>query len=392
MPSWRTMVNALTHSELVERALSDIEGSGTGVTDLNVGGIWRTLTEVAMQGIEWLWDELVEIVPQGYRAYAEGLWLDLAHDDLDLPRLEELKTEGTLRFVRASGASGNIAIPSLASITTQVGSDGVKLRYFVQEQTMLEDGETYVDVPVEAEYAGARYNVGTGYITELETPLVGIGSVSNRSDWITTEGRDAELDEAYRTRGDNRWPQLSRGATADAYRGWALDAGASGVTVDDQHPRGPGTVDVVITGPSGMPSAALVDQVQAYIDDGRRPQCADVLVMAPTEVEISGSLLVTAHPDTDDDRLEEMQAEAEARIEAFFYGAAAGELAAGEAAVSALGPGDDFALGRLTTLVGRVEDLYDVEAPGGQASVAITPYQLAVLGEFPVTVERAEEA
>ena len=388
-PNWRALVGARTHTELVERALTELADSGTAITNLNVGGLWRTLTEFAMRPLAWVWDDLATLLRNGYRRYADAPYIDLAMDDLGLERLEELATVGQLRFVRTAGGSGNVVIPADVVAATQVSASGEVLRYLVTTQTVLVDGDDCVLVPIEAETVGAAYNVSAGLITELSTPIVGIGSVTNDEDWITTEGRDEEDTEAYRARGDNRWPQLSRGATADAYKGRALDAGAVSASVDDLHPRGPGTVDVVITGPDGMPSSALLAAVQAYIDDGRAPQCVDVLVRAPSALSIDVVLAIVAHPDTDDARVEAMETEGAARVVAFFDGAEAGELADDESAVTGLGSGDDFALGRLLGLVAKMRDLYDVEAPDGQASVSVAADELAVLGGVTVSVTRA---
>ena len=43
------------------------------------------------------------------------------------------------------------------------------MRYFVEEETILPDGALQVAVPVRAEFEGASYNVGPGYIDRLVT-------------------------------------------------------------------------------------------------------------------------------------------------------------------------------------------------------------------------------
>ena len=57
--------------------------------------------------------------------------------------------------------------------------------------------------------------------------------------------------------------------------------GITKVRVLDQHPRGQGTVDVVVAPASGSPTAAQIALAQALVDV-RRPVTADVLVIAPT--------------------------------------------------------------------------------------------------------------
>lgn len=95
-------------------------------------------------------------------------------------------------------------------------------------------------------------------------------------------GVDAESDAALRIRAALRWAERGGGATADAYKSWALSASASvdQVRVLDQHPRGQGTVDVVLWGSGGIGSD-VVTAVNAYVQF-RRPLTADVQVYSAT--------------------------------------------------------------------------------------------------------------
>lgn len=52
-----------------------------------------------------------------------------------------------------------------------------------------------MDVLVEAEKEGSRYNVPEGQITRSLTFLNGIDGISNGEDWIVREGSDTEDDE-----------------------------------------------------------------------------------------------------------------------------------------------------------------------------------------------------
>jgi len=375
VPDWKSLVNWQSHAELVTSALQAATDAGAVVTNFNHGGPFKTLAEVTLQGVADIWDTLVErLLPASFLRWASGVWLELFADDYCDGKLLARHTLGLVRFGRV-GTAGNVSIGTTVIVTTEVGGSGAKLRYFVREATVLPDGSSFVFVPVRAEFKGSAYNVVPGAIKLLETPVSGVETVANEADWITTEGRDDEEDDALRERMRLKWPGLSRGATADAYRSWALQAGASSVQVDDKAPRGPGTVDVIITGPAGAPSAELITTVQAFID-ARRPQCSDARVMGPelVEVEVAGTLELD--PDEGDEA--SAQGAIDERLQAWFYGSVA-------LGVPARRPGDDAAVGQLHKLMMGVDGAYDLVLTAPAATVLLTSRQLAVPGDLDVT-------
>jgi uncharacterized phage protein gp47/JayE len=268
---------------LVEDALNKLKSYGTKITNQNVGGVWRTLTEAAMQGIADVYDLLIDMVPQGYAVYAEGQWLDLKCEDIGLHRHDATKTEGAVTFRRLN-TSGSVVIPSGTVVKTEIAPSGDTLRYITTADGIMADGQTEIDVPVAAEFEGAQYNIGPGMITEIVTYVSGIDGVQNKEGWISKEGTDRESDDSLRERYFLKWSQIAVGDPAEKYVSWAKEVpGVVEVKVDDQLPRGQGTVDVIITGPEGIPSQALIDAVQSYIEP-RKPNTANVLVKGPVTV------------------------------------------------------------------------------------------------------------
>jgi uncharacterized phage protein gp47/JayE len=380
MPDWKTLVGWRSHATLVKSALDLMKAGGSVITNLNDGGVFKTLTEVVCKGIADLWDELVDtLAPNSFVQFAGGVWLALHADDYGDAPLQALRTLGVVRFGR-TGTTGNVPIPVNTIVTTEISPGGQKLRYFTTAAAVLPAGQSSVQVAVRAEFTGAAYNVAVGYIKLIETPVGGVETVTNESGWITTEGRSDEQDEPLRSRLRLKWPQLSRGSTADAYRGMALDAGATSVQVDDQHPRGPGTVDVIITGPAGTPSVELLATVQAYID-ARRPQCSDVDVVAPQLLQVDVDAIVYLDPDASDDQVTAGQTAAEERAAAFFAGSES-------LGVAPRAPGDDVALGQLSALLMGVERAYDVVIDLPAHTEVMTQRQLAVAGTIAVDVQR----
>ena len=122
-------------------------------------------------------------------------------------------------------------------------------------------------VLVEAEKAGTQYNVSENQIVVSMIYLEGIESVTNDQDWIYLEGANEEAYSSLRTRVLGSWEELSVNTTAGKLKS-VVEAlpGVMCAYVDDQHPRGQGTVDVIVIGTAGAASAELIQQAQQAID------------------------------------------------------------------------------------------------------------------------------
>lgn len=120
---------------------------------------------------------------------------------------------------------------------------------------------------MEAEKAGTQYNVSENQITVSMIYLEGIESITNDQDWIHLEGADKETYSSLRTRVLGSWEELSVNTTAGKLKS-VVEAlpGVMCAYVDDQHPRGQGTVDVIVIGTAGAASAELIQQAQQAID------------------------------------------------------------------------------------------------------------------------------
>ena len=123
-----------------------------------------------------------------------------------------------------------------------------------------------MDVPVEAEMEGIRYKVPAGQITRSLTYLGNI-SITNNNDWITQEGSDMEDDESARTRTLRSWAELAQRATEDSFINAAESVpGVLFAQADCSHPRGQGTVDVIVTGTAGEATEGLLEAVRVEVE------------------------------------------------------------------------------------------------------------------------------
>jgi phage-related baseplate assembly protein len=110
--------------------------------------------------------------------------------------------------------------------------------------------------------------------------------VGNGADWLLREGADEETDAALQRRYALSWEALG-GVTGAKYKAVSLGvSGVADVRVNDQHPRGEGTVDVVVKSTAGLPTATLLEEVTAALD-AEIVINHDVLVKGPSPVAVA---------------------------------------------------------------------------------------------------------
>lgn len=250
-------------------------GPNFAPTNYVPGDPLRTLLELAGEGIADVERLAAVLAEAGYLQTASGSWLSLlTESDYGIGRQASTFARGTVRLVAAPGAAINV--PSGLIVGTASG-----LKYFTTEGGTVPAGGI-LDVPVVAEQPGSVYNVAVGGVSRLHTPLPGL-AVTNLAGWLTAAGAEEESDAALRRRASLRWAERGGGATRDAYEYAALSAhpAVDRVAVLDEHPRGQGTVDVVVWGSGGI-GLEVVAAVDAAVQQ-RRPLTADVLVYAANE-------------------------------------------------------------------------------------------------------------
>ncbi len=342
-------------------------------------GVVRGLIELWAWGLYALYKFLFAILEQAFPESATGLWLDLHAGQVGLARLAATKAEGAVTFTGA--ASGNIVIPAGRIVKTTPDGAGNVYRFVTTAQVVMPDGATEVDAPVVAEEYGRAANVTAGSITEIATVVSGVTGVTNRDGWLTSEGADEETDAALQTRYALRWTG-NNALTKYAYQLWALSvSGVVAVTVFDQHPRGQGTVDIVVKGAAGMPTETLLASVREYVAQ-YQPQNDDVLVKAPVAYPVR--LAVTLVLVSGDSAA--VIAEAETRLRAMFLDPSPVED------VTPLQIGDDLTRDRLVHVLMAISGVKRVRFSSPALDVTIAHDELATLDSLAVATEWAEEA
>ena len=367
-----------TYSEIVSSMLTAI-GERTGLTNFNVGSVVRTLTEVFSEVVGELYAFGAEMLKQGFLDTATGFWLDRKAKEYGITRKPAIKTVGRIVYSRPLPKSTNIPIPTGSIVTTPKDQSGKEYRYFTTEEAVLLAEELSVSVPVIAEEAGSSYNVGPDSISKMKTYINGIGSVTNEVGWITTVGVDEEKDSALRQRCFLAWEELSQGGTARAYVSWALSVpGVKSAFVDDTLPRGEGTVDIYIMGEAGPPDAALIDAVQAVIDENR-PITADALMRSPDIVTVDISMRVTPRSGFDPNTIE---TEISRRISVYF-----GDIDDPDLSIIPLGVGRDVVASRIVAIAMEVDGVYMAVLNEPDANIAIAPNEFPEIGSVTIFME-----
>lgn len=272
--------------ERIEAVQDEYASKGWLPVRLNLNkGIARGIIELFAWGLWQLYNFLAVVHKQAIPLQATGDWLDTHAAQVDENRKPATKARGSVLFWRGDG-TGNIRIPAGRIVRTQPDGKGDIYRYVTDELAVLPDGAASVAVPATAEEYGQGANAAAGQICELVTPVEGISRVSNAADWLLEEGADAESDVALRRRYVLAW-QSQAGITRAAYEAAALSVpGVVDVYVADQHPRGEGTVDVIVQGAAGMPTQKLLEDVRAALDAAIVIN-HDLLVRAPDPVKVS---------------------------------------------------------------------------------------------------------
>lgn len=173
-------------------------------------------------------DAVAEVVAE---AYVESHLLDYQYDidaktgaDLDdfvrlfgFSRFPAKRAVGTVVFERNTAAGQAVLIP----INSQLSTDGTA-PIIVQTTTpaLINEGETSVQVPVQAVIGGAQGNISANSLRRRLTSLEGINSFTNIV--ALTGGADAETDEQLRDR-FKRTIFRSMAGTEPMFVGIALD-------------------------------------------------------------------------------------------------------------------------------------------------------------------------
>lgn len=181
-------------------------------------------------------------------------------------------------------ASGNITFNGVSGSVVPIGTqlkntDGL---IFVTTQTGTIGLAGTALIAAQAAAIGVAYNMAVGTQLLLLSAPTGISSDAVVSSMLAGTDIETNVSLLSRLLSVLRDPPAS-GNDAD-YKRWALEVeGCDGAYVYQMR-RGIGTTDVIVTSSSGLPSLAVVEEVQAHIDEVRPCGINTLLVLAPSVI------------------------------------------------------------------------------------------------------------
>lgn len=246
------------------------ETQGLTVTNTNAfGPFWRFVNAVATTAAKWLIDFVItSVLPQAFVKTASGVFLELHAWAVNLTRKQAVAAIGLIQFSRTDTA-GALVVPLGTVIqSTEINGKIYSLQTTLEAQ--FTDGQSAINVPVEALGTGADYNLAAGYYTVLVDAISGVTSVTNLDSWLTTPGAETELDDDLRDRIRNQYSAVNPWHIDSTYA--SIIASFEGVTIDNTYfehdaPRGPGTANAFILLETGNPSAPFIAEIQSEITD-----------------------------------------------------------------------------------------------------------------------------
>ena len=254
--------------ELKAEKVAELKDEGFVITNFNTGGIFNMILMFVLHCRIELIKLIRTILPEMFVSTASETWLPLRAADFSKELKAATKTKGNLTLTRTEGNTDVITIPTGTVFKTEKDIKGDELRYFSLSDVIMTASMSSILVSVEAEGTGSNYNVPVNQITKSLIYLDGISSITNAAGWITYEGSDIEDIESLRDRTLNSWAELSSRPIADKYKNVCESvSGVLYVRVDQMHPRGQGTIDIIVTSTNGEATESLLESVRTAADE-----------------------------------------------------------------------------------------------------------------------------
>ena len=241
--------------------------------------LYAAAAQIQALGIQAEW-----VLDQSFPQTAQGVYLDRHAAMRGLSRLPASKAAGTLRFSVDTAPALPMDIPAGTVCMT-----ADEKRFQTTEGVTLEVGALYVDAPAEALEGGSGGNAEAGAVRFLTACPVAVTACTNPAAF--SGGSDAEDDEPLRRRILESYRRLPNGANTAWYEQTAMSCAGVAAARAVGRARGIGTVDVYIAGEHGLPSAALLAEVQAHLQE-KREIAVDVEVKAPSAAAVNVAVAV----------------------------------------------------------------------------------------------------
>lgn len=283
--------------EEMEKIQTELMNEGFPITNLKKGGIYYHLIRMVVKIYIELKILSRSIVNACFIKHATGDWLRIKAADYSKALKESKKTKGYITIYRNEFENA-LQVTQGHCFKTKPDVNGKELKFYTCENTIIEAGMEKGKVLVEAEIPGIYYNLTPGKITISMIHLEGVKYITNEEGWIFEEGAEEEELEELRKRCMSSWSELSTRTIEEKLRNIALSVpGVLDARIDAQHPRGQGTVDIIITSSAGEASPELLRQVEFAIEP-LKGNYEDYLVKSSMVVRQDFDLIIYLAADT----------------------------------------------------------------------------------------------
>ena len=251
--------------ETIQKIQSELVDKGFVINNFNKGGIFYHLIRISVRvGIE-IKQLARNILNSCFIRHAEGESMIVKSADFGKFLREAVKASGYITIYREE-FSETLLISKGHMFKTAPDINGREYKFYTVEDTIIEAGVEVGKVLVEAEKVGTDYNLPAGKINISMIHLSGVSTVTNETGWLYREGAEIESIESLRSRTLDVFEETAERTTDAKLRGAAKTVpGVLNVEIDSQHPRGQGTVDIIITSSVGEATETLLKEVEQAV-------------------------------------------------------------------------------------------------------------------------------
>jgi uncharacterized phage protein gp47/JayE len=271
-----------SYSQLVQNQVAAAQAQSSSLLDFTAGSVLLSLIEANTSGVA-LWEQglILQLLAVTRLATSVGSDVDSFVGDFGLTRLPAVASTGLVTFSRFTNTAQAVVLANATPAdSTQVQTaDGTQTFYVTIDTSnpdynsalggyIITAGTTSIQVPVQANTAGAASNVAAGAISVLTTTIPYVDTVTNETTF--SNGLDQETDDALKARFVAYLASLAR-ATKTAI-GYAINSVQQGLTyslTENENYNGDtsyGYFYVVVDDGTGAPSDQLLENVNAAID------------------------------------------------------------------------------------------------------------------------------
>lgn len=252
MPEFLLEDADIIHERMLEKA-------PPGVSTIEGDFFWDNTRPAAEEKAELVQVKLQNILKLAFTQTSYGVYLEYLGESKGLFKNPATKSTG---IIKVKGSSGTIIEKGkIVSTASKEEIEGIEFE-FIETKVIDETGVTYINA--KCIQTGIIGNAKAGDISILITPINGIESVTNESDF--TGGTEIEDEEHFRERIlEAEHEETLSGADSD-YIKWAKEVSGVGYAYPIPEWNGPGTVKILILDKNSEPAnKEIISAVQNYI-------------------------------------------------------------------------------------------------------------------------------